>query len=88
MKKIFIIVFIILCSLIKIANAGDSLTFSISCIVPAIPGVNAPLIEEKTPEIQMNDAADREIKVQQESELATQELIQEDRETVQTVYSR
>lgn len=72
----------------NVAIAGDSLSFTISCTIPAIPGLNAPLIEEKTSEIQMNDTAAIEMKVQQESELDTQEIIQEDRETVQTVYSR
>ena len=72
----------------NVAIAGDSLSFTISCTIPAIPGLNAPLIEEKTSEIQINDTTAIEMKVRQESELDTQEIIQEDRETVQTVYSR
>ncbi len=88
MKKILIIGLIILLSLMNVAIAGDSLSFTISCTIPAIPGLNAPLIEEKASETQMNDTTAREMKVQQENELDTQEIIQEDRETVQTIYSR
>ena len=33
--------------LTDMASAGDSYTISISCTIPEIPGVNAPLIQEE-----------------------------------------
>jgi len=51
MKKLFITCFsALLISLLffDMAFAGGTFSFSVSCTVPAIPGVNAPLIEEET----------------------------------------
>lgn len=47
LKKL-IIGLIIFLSLADISFAADSFTISVSCTIPAIPGVNAPLIEEET----------------------------------------
>ncbi|MCM8799890.1 MAG: hypothetical protein NC900_04115 [Candidatus Omnitrophica bacterium] len=45
--NIFIFIILILANLRSYAVAADNYSFSISCVIPAIPGVNAPL-EEKT----------------------------------------
>jgi hypothetical protein len=46
--KIFSLGLIIGLVFVDAAFAGGTFSFSVSCTVPAIPGVNAPLIEEET----------------------------------------
>jgi len=46
--KKFITVLLIIFSLAGLAEASGSFTVSVSCSIPEIPGLNAPLIEEET----------------------------------------
>jgi hypothetical protein len=40
----------------NLAWAADSATYAVTCSIPAIPGVNAPLIEEAIPKTQLNNS--------------------------------
>ena len=42
------------------ASAGDSLSLAISCTIPAIPGVNSPLIEIETSQTETDAARQTE----------------------------
>ena len=92
MKKIFPIVLIVLLFLTDAAQAGDGLSLSISCTIPAIPGVNAPLIEEETLKTQADDST-----VQSQPPVMLEEDSKEEKVTneeqnplamVKTIYSR
>lgn len=56
---------------------GSSHTIAISCVIPAIPGVNTPLIEQEAPK---EDAAAKDFPVQRQEEISKQapEMIQQD----------
>ncbi|MFH1458669.1 MAG: hypothetical protein ABIG31_05890 [Candidatus Omnitrophota bacterium] len=47
MKKIYLVALLMLCCLFKLAFASDTTSFAVSCTIPAIPGVNAPLLEQE-----------------------------------------
>lgn len=61
------------------AFCKDNYTLSISCVVPEIPGVNAPLIQEnkvkKIDEVSLKQNAQE---LQRESESNSQEIIQKE----------
>lgn len=65
MNKIMIIGLIILLSLIRIA-AAENISFTISCTIPAIPGVNVPPFEEETEKTKTEQAVMEEAKSPQE----------------------
>jgi len=46
LKKAIAVIIVIL-SFSGVVWAGDSVTFTMSCTIPAIPGVNAPLVNDK-----------------------------------------
>ena len=83
--------------------AGESVTLQFSCTIPAIPGVNAPLIEEEN--VQTNAESPQEPEAipeeQTQPESESPKMIQEDSQTqyrtsdnqeslvvVRTLYSR
>lgn len=83
--------------------AGNSYSIAVSCTIPAIPGVNVPLIQEKTakPELNNNSAAtDQNANLPQEEINNTPAMFQKDTEevrwvegekdivTLKTIYSR
>ena len=47
-KKILIAVLLILLAYNEVVLGGDSVSFSVSCTIPVIPGVNSPLIKEES----------------------------------------
>jgi len=55
LKKGFILglINVAILGIFSLALAGDTYTFKVSCVIPAIPGVNAPL-EENTEYISQN----------------------------------
>jgi hypothetical protein len=55
LKKGFILglINVVILGIFSLALAGDTYTFKVSCVIPAIPGVNAPL-EENTEYISQN----------------------------------
>lgn len=101
MEKILMIGLLII-SLIGRAWAQDSFSISVSCSIPAVPGLNAPLIEEETPRVTETDEfTQKDAKNQEEIRLESPTLLQEDKEKqiqlaegetstviVQTIYSR
>lgn len=82
--------------------AANSATYAVTCTIPAVPGVNAPLLEEKTVRTEMDTGVQKEIKNQQEeTKVESPATIQQDSEKemrladgkaksviVQTIYSR
>jgi hypothetical protein len=66
MRKSFskgLVVLIILLSLVNYTWAGDSFSFSVSCSIPAVPGLNAPPLEEKTDKVAENISAPQDIDI-------------------------
>jgi len=47
LKNIGLALFICLFLFLGLAYAGDSQTFAVSCTIPALPGVNAPLLKQE-----------------------------------------
>jgi hypothetical protein len=100
MKKITMICLMIVLSLSGIA-AGESITFSVSCTIPEIPGVNAPPFEEKTTMRDVEQATQQDVALQEENKTEQLQTIQEESKkevqlaegkassiAVQTIYSR
>jgi len=95
MKKLQIITVlgIVLFSLSTLSWAGDSFSFTVSCTIPAIPGLNAPPLEEEKKEPLSQNKISQENK---EKETTSKEetkpmLSEEKRETfriVKTIYPR
>lgn len=104
MKKTLLFVSLLIVLAFLSANtvfAGDSLSLSISCTIPAIPGLNAPLIEEETSRIETGTSAQQKPESGKETQPQTPALIQQDTQeekiisegqkslvTVKTLYSR
>lgn len=66
--------------------AGDSLSLSVSCTIPAIPGVNSPLIEEeKISETEVDTATKPMSKPQEEPLPESPQMIQQDSQEEETV---
>ena len=98
--KILTVSFMLLLALVDVALAGEGVSLSISCTIPAIPGVNAPLIEEQKPQIktdtptQPTAAAVKEETLQQAPAMIQQDNQKETSENqatlvmVKTLYSR
>ena len=91
----------ILLFLMDAAQAGDGISLSISCTIPAIPGVNAPLIEGETLKTQTDSTTQQKIEPQAETQSQTPVMVQQDTQkeeitseeqdslvTVKTLYSR
>lgn len=104
MKKTstFVLVLIVLAFLFtNVALAGDSLSFSISCTIPAIPGVNAPLIEEEKTQAKQDTPIQAKSEPQKETQTQAPTMILQDTQEekinsegqnslviVKTIYSR
>jgi hypothetical protein len=99
-KKLAIAIVIIL-SLFNVCKAEDNLSLTISCTIPIIPGVNAPLIEEGVSSKETNNTGSLQISQIQKEESRLAQIIQEDKKvviqsangknsskTVQTIYYR
>jgi hypothetical protein len=90
MKEIMVkltLTFILLCLFLPAGNlwAGDSESFAVRCTIPAIPGVNAPLIEEET----MAAPASFQDQNQQTAQVQTITKSEQDAQvTVKTIYER
>ncbi len=100
-KKVTIGLLIVL-STAGLSLAGDSASISISCTIPAIPGINVPLITEETKGLGLNNstAAEKNAVSAGEEINNTTALFQKDTEeirrlegknclvTLKTIYSR
>jgi len=95
-----IIALIMILTFTWMAQEGDSFSFGESCTIPAIPGVNAPLVEEERQNTKVEASAQKE-EPQKEPSAQSPALIQQDSQeekttaqeqkilaTVKTVYSR
>lgn len=84
MLRKLVIVLLILFSLVKYSAAADSQTIGVTFTIPAVPGLNAPLIEETK---QLNEPA---LQAEDQNEPAASVTKEEKLEgiTVQTVYAR
>ncbi|MFC1658875.1 hypothetical protein ACFL1D_05785 [Candidatus Omnitrophota bacterium] len=71
-------------------SASDNISLSISCTIPAIPGVNAPLIEEEAATEAEADAAMQTPGLTQEDNLQEIAGAEKDQSIliVRTIYSR
>ncbi len=78
MKKILMILLVSLigiCAVAQIAFAGNSVSFAVSCSIPAVPGLNAPpYVQDKT--IRVEEPYTQQIKTQEPQETKI-ETIQE-----------
>ncbi|MCM8795776.1 MAG: hypothetical protein NC928_03735 [Candidatus Omnitrophica bacterium] len=95
MRKKILIGLIIFLTISDLGFTGDSLTFSVSCSIPAIPGVNAPPFSEGRIEQKENTSVQQETKIQEKdqekepkSPLMIQEENPEETKLVRTIYSR
>ena len=70
------------------ASAQDAISLSVSCTIPAIPGVNAPLVEEEAVSQAGEQATEQTPELTQEDSL--QEVDSQDQPLliVRTIYSR
>ena len=59
--------------LIDIAIAGESLSFSVSCTIPAIPGVNAPPFNENIQNSELNKPAEEQLVSSEKKEMKKDE---------------
>lgn len=75
--RVSIIGLVILLSAVE-AFAGDSRSISMSCTIPAIPGVNVPLIEEKTLQTEAKPASQTALDSQKEIPQPAPAMIQQD----------
>lgn len=77
-------VLVIFLAFIGNLRAEDSFSVPVTCIIPAVPGVNAPLIEEDTPKPSANTNYQQGITIKDEIKSETKEqaptMIQEDKE--------
>jgi hypothetical protein len=65
MRKGVLVFFFAFCCVTRFAYAGDTASLPVSCTIPAIPGVNTPLLEQE--QVQLSPE--------------TEELIQQDAPT-------
>jgi|GEM_PF-5832923 len=47
MKKTFLALILAFCCAYTLAHASDTSSLPVSCTIPAIPGVNTPLLEQE-----------------------------------------
>lgn len=78
MKRSFLIGLLILLFLTDMAQAGGGLSLSVSLTIPAIPGLNVPLIEEETLKTGGNTAREEKVESQKETTEQPPQTIQED----------
>lgn len=81
---------VIVLSTVGTSQAENSFSLSVSCSIPAVPGLNVPLIEEETTrtEPEQNAIIRNEIKEEAKEQMPAM-LAQEDTaKTVKTIYSR
>ena len=94
MKKDFICVIITVVLFLSVADLGftdnTSASFPVSCSIPLMPGLNAPLIEKNELKPQTDAMVEQKAEVKKEDKENPQELIQEDDYAVmvKTFYSR
>ena len=101
-KIVFLVllsVTMVLCAVVE-GFAGNTYSYTVSCTIPAIPGVNAPMIEEEMtiqPETKAQQPAgdqDSDMEVQQPQEIQEEEnkiVLAEgvtSKRMVKTIYSR
>ena len=95
---------IIFLSGVGVAQAQNSFSLSVFCSIPAVPGLNAPLIEEETMKTEPTITEQENTKIQNETKVETKEqtptMLQQDTEKtllaegttsqiiVKTIYSR
>ena len=77
--KILVVFLVIIFNLQARVLAGDSIGLSISCTIPAIPGVNAPLNEEtnivpQAPEEKETQTSSPNLETQEEEPVFIEEL--------------
>jgi len=79
-KRLILLAIAITLSLVYI-NVGltqDNISLSISCTIPAIPGVNAPLIEEESIKTEADISTPSSPRFQKDADSQDPELIQQD----------
>jgi hypothetical protein len=76
--------FIMVLLMTGVALAGNSASITVSCVIPLMPGLNAPLIEENELRAQADTKAEQKIETQKENPETAPEMIQQDtqKETV------
>ncbi|KPK97307.1 MAG: hypothetical protein AMJ95_09665 [Omnitrophica WOR_2 bacterium SM23_72] len=67
MRKILLAIILAFCCASTLAHAGDTSSLPVSCTIPAIPGVNTPLLEQE--QVQLNPEAEELI--QQDAQAAS-----------------
>ncbi|MFH0827049.1 MAG: hypothetical protein V1923_04085 [Candidatus Omnitrophota bacterium] len=67
MKKMFMALILAFCCTVTLAHAGDTSSLPVSCTIPAIPGVNTPLLEQE----QVQVTAEAEKLIQQDAQAAS-----------------
>lgn len=67
MRKGVLVFFFSLCCVTRFAYAGDTSSLPVSCTIPAIPGVNTPLLEQE----QVQLSPETEELIQQDAPMAT-----------------
>lgn len=85
MKKILMIILMsamVIGAAGEIAFAGNSEAIMVSCSIPAVPGLNVPLLQERTTRIEPNMAAIKEanLKPQEKTAAEPPKMIQESKE--------
>ena len=96
MKKTLLLLGIMVLGVWGLSFAKDSFSLSVSCSIPSVPGLNAPLVQGKTQIMNMNQAQNTEIKYEtggQETAMIQEEearitLAENDADKITTVYSR
>ena len=82
MRKVFLIFIFVFCCVTPVALAGDSASLPVSCTIPAIPGVNVPLLEKE----QIQVVPESEELIQQQTEENTS--VTSEQLLVKTYYAR
>ncbi len=67
MRKGVLVFFFALCCVTHLAYAGDTTSLPVSCTIPAIPGVNTPLLEQE----QVQLSPETEKLIQQDAQAAS-----------------
>jgi hypothetical protein len=78
-KKLIILAMIIL-SIADKSLADDSVAISVTCTIPIMPGINAPLIESAELKPQTDVAGEQKNEIQKDNSGQTAILIQQDAE--------
>ncbi|MGD9015275.1 MAG: hypothetical protein PVI33_04555 [Candidatus Omnitrophota bacterium] len=104
MKRISVLLALFLILSLLNINAGftqDNISLSISCTIPSIPGVNAPLIEEESVKTETDTPAPTTPQTQKEAPAESSQMVEQENQpqvqdnkgqksivVLRTIYSR